>query len=61
MATKGMDRVSISVSSLEDSLAFYRDWIGMEVIAEHTLDPAEIRQLWNLPEGTEALAAFLKN
>ena len=32
MATGGMDRVSISVDSLEASLAFYRDWIGMEVL-----------------------------
>jgi len=61
MATKGMDRVSISVSSLGDSLAFYRDWIGMKIIAEQTLEPAEIQQLWNLPGGTEARAVFLKN
>jgi len=61
MATKGMDRVSISVSSLEDSLAFYRDWVGMKVIAEQTLEPDKIQQLWNLPGGTAARAVFLKD
>ena len=61
MATKGMDRVFISVSNLEDSLAFYRDWIGMKVIAEQALEPDEIQKLWNLPKGTKARAVFLKN
>lgn len=61
MATKGMDRVFISVSNLEYSLAFYRDWIGMKVVAEQTLEPDETQRLWNLPEGTKARAVFLKN
>jgi len=61
MATKGMDRVSISVSSLEDSLAFYRDWIRMEVVAEQILEMDKIQQLWNLPGETEAKAVFLKD
>lgn len=51
MVIRGMDRVSISVSNLEESLAFYRDWIGMEVVAEQILEPDKIQQLWNLPEG----------
>ena len=61
MATKGMNRISVSVSNLGNSLAFYRDWIGMEVIADETLEPNEIQQLWNLPPGTEARAVSLKS
>ena len=61
MVIKGMDRVFISVSNLEDSLAFYRDWIGMEVVAEQILEPDKIQQLWNLPRGIEARAVFLKD
>ena len=61
MATKGMDRISISVSNLVDSLAFYRDWIGMRVVARETLEPKQIQQLWNLPPETKARAAILKN
>jgi len=61
MATKGMDRMSISVSNLEDSLALFRDWIEMKVVADETLEPNEIQQLWNLPRGTEARAVSLKN
>jgi len=61
MATKGMDRVTISVSNLEDSLVFYRDWGGMKVVAEQTMEPDKVQQLWNLPGGMEAKAAFLKD
>jgi len=60
MATKGTDRISVSVSNLEDSLALYRDWIGMKVVADEALEPNEIHELWNLPQGTEARAVFLK-
>lgn len=61
MTTKGMNRISISVSNLEDSLAFYRDWIGMKVIADETLEPDEIQQIWNLRGSTKARAVSLKN
>jgi len=61
MVTEGMDRIFISVSSLEDSLAFYRDWVGMEVVADETPEPDEIKQLWNLPGKSEARAVLLKN
>ena len=61
MATKGMDRISISVSNLEGSLAFYRDWIGMEVIADEILEPTEIQRLWNLSPEIEARAVSLKS
>jgi len=61
VAIKPMDRISISVSNLGNSLAFFRDWIGMEVIADETLEPNEIKQLWNLPPETEARAVSLKS
>jgi len=61
MATKGMDSVFISVSNLEDSLAFFRDFVGMKVVADETLEPDRIQQLWNLPRETQARAVFLKS
>jgi len=61
LAAKGMDRVSISVGDLKESLAFYRDWIGMEVVAEEVLPPREVQALWNLPQGTEAMSVLLRN
>jgi catechol 2,3-dioxygenase-like lactoylglutathione lyase family enzyme len=61
MATKGMDRMFISVSNLQDSLAFYRDWIGMKVVADETLEANEIQQLWNLSGETKTHAVSLKN
>lgn len=60
MATKGMDSVFTSVSNLEDALAFYRDIVGMKVVADETLEADQIQQLWNLSRGTEARAVFLK-
>jgi len=61
MATKGMDSVFISVSNLEDSLAFFRDFAGMKIVADETLEPDGIQQLWNLPRETQAHAVFLKS
>ena len=61
MATKGMDRMFISVSNLEDSLRLYRDWAGMKVVADETLESAELQQLWKLPPETKARAVFLKS
>jgi len=61
MATDGMDRISISVSNMEASLAFYRDWIGMQIVADQQLEPDKIQQLWNLPKATKARAVFVRN
>lgn len=61
MATKGVDSVFISVSNLENSLALYRNYVGLKVLAEDTLQPDEIQQLWNLPVGTKARTVLLKN
>lgn len=61
MTSSEIDRVFISVSNMEASLAFYRDWIGMEVVADSPLASDEIQRLWNLSEHTKARAVSLKN
>ena len=60
MATKGMDSVCISVGDMESALAFYQDTVGMTLLADEALQPDQIQQLWQLPPGTEARAAFFK-
>jgi len=61
MITTGIERILISVRDMDESLAFYRDEVGMQVVADQNLDPAKIQQLWNLSKGTKARAVFLKN
>ncbi len=61
MTTHGMDRVFISVSDMDRSLAFFRDWIGLSVVAEDELNPGELVGLWELTLGTSARAIWLKN
>ena len=61
MISSGVDRIFVSVRDMDESLAFYRDWVGMEVVAEQHLDSEKIRHLWNLNSGIQARAVFLKN
>ena len=61
MISSGIDRIFVSVRDMDESLAFYRDWVGMEVVAEQHLDSEKIRHLWNLTSGIRARAVFLKN
>lgn len=61
MITSGIERILISVRDMDESLAFYRDWVGMKVVADQTLDSKKIQQLWNLGSETKARAVFLKN
>jgi catechol 2,3-dioxygenase-like lactoylglutathione lyase family enzyme len=61
MITSGIEKIVISVGSMDESLAFYRDQIGMKVVAEQRLEPEKIQKLWDLSLGTEAQAVFLKN
>jgi catechol 2,3-dioxygenase-like lactoylglutathione lyase family enzyme len=61
MITSGIDRVFISVKDMNESLTFYRDWVGMKVVAEQHLDPEAVQQLWKLRKGTKARAVFLQN
>ena len=46
MAVSALDRVLISTGSLKESLAFYRDWVGLEVAAEGYRITADINALW---------------
>ena len=57
----GIDRIKISVESLDESVAFFRDTMEMQLVAETELDAAAVQELWGLPSGTIAQAAYLKN
>jgi len=61
MITSGIECILISVKDMEESLAFYRTWVGMKVVADQNLNPEKIQKLWNLSKGTKARAVFLKN
>ena len=61
MSASGMERIVYSVGSMEKALAFYRDYIGLEVVAEGVVERAEVTQLYGLPATTGAKAVFLKN
>ena len=61
MPKTGIDRIKISVRDLAESVAFFQDTMEMTVAAEVELDAAAMQRLWDLPEGTKAKAAFLKN
>ena len=61
MITTGIERILISVRDMNESLEFYRDWVGMKVVADQKLDQGAIQRLWDLTAGTEARAVFLKN
>lgn len=61
MSTSGMDRVFYSVGSMEKALSFYRDMIGMKVVAKTVLEPVEVERLWRLPPSTMAKAVFLRS
>jgi len=61
MVSSGIDRIFISARDMDESLVFYRDIVGMSIVAEQELDAEKIQQLWNLPKGTKAKAVSLKN
>lgn len=56
-----MDTHFISVSNLDNSLALYRDWMGMEVVDNDMLPSDEIQRLWQLPPGIQTHVVFLKS
>ncbi len=49
----------IGVARLEDSLAFYRDMIGMDVIHEGRWRGDQYERYWHLPDGAGARSALL--
>jgi catechol 2,3-dioxygenase-like lactoylglutathione lyase family enzyme len=61
MIATGIEKIVISVGNMDESLAFYRDQVGMKVVAEQRPEPEMIQKLWGLSLGTEAHAVFLKN
>lgn len=60
MIVGGIDRASISVEDMDESLAFFRDFIGMSTVEENILDTTTLQKLWDLPAGTTARTVFLK-
>ena len=48
----------ISVKNLDDSLHFYRDIIGLTSEPVEECFGEKFEQLWNLPAGSTAKAAF---
>lgn len=59
MIKGSLDRISISVRDMEESLGFFRDTIQMRVIADEQLETAQLCRLWNLPAGSEARLVLL--
>lgn len=51
--------VVIGAESLDASLAFYADTLGLEVSEKRTWQGPEFEQYWNLPAGSSAQCAFL--
>jgi len=61
MVTTGIDRICVSVRDMQESLFFFRDRAGMNIISDQQLDPSAVQKLWNLLEGTTARSVYLKN
>jgi catechol 2,3-dioxygenase-like lactoylglutathione lyase family enzyme len=61
MKTSSIARILVSVSDLDKSLAFYRDYAGLKVQSEEDLTPEEVNGLYQLPPETTAHAVHLSN
>ena len=61
MIKNGIARILIGVGDLSESVEFYRDILGMSVVAEYESDSNAIEQLWKLPPETTARSVCLKN
>ncbi len=59
LASAPVSVVVISVESLETSLAFYEDTLGLNVTERRTWEGPEFEQYWHLPAGASARCAFL--
>ena len=60
MIKRGIDRICISVGNIDESLTFFRDYVGMTICADQTLPSHNIQKFWNLPEGTVARSVSLQ-
>lgn len=61
MPIRGEDTHYLSVSNLDRCLELFRGFMGMEMVADGMLDPVGVRKRFNLPDGTQARAAFLRS
>ena len=61
MINNGIARILVSVSDLDKSVEFFRDFLQLSVVADYHLDSNTIERLWNLPQGTTGRAVCLKN
>ena len=61
MVINGIDRIKISVENLDAAVAFFRDTMEMQFAAAAELDASAMQALWDLPDGTSARAAYMKN
>jgi catechol 2,3-dioxygenase-like lactoylglutathione lyase family enzyme len=60
MITDGIQSISISVKDMDESLEFFKDWIGMDILDEQFLDSRLFNKLWNLSECPDARVMYLK-
>lgn len=60
MIKNGLDRAVISVRDMNESLAFFRDLIGMNVVEDTYLSSDQLGMIWTLPEGTKGRTVFLR-
>jgi catechol 2,3-dioxygenase-like lactoylglutathione lyase family enzyme len=61
MNITGIDRILISVRDMNESLAFFQDWMEMEVVTDTKLQSKKMQQLWNLSAETNTRAVYLKS
>ena len=45
----GIEHVAVTVSSIEKSIPFYKDILGLSVLSEHELEGKEIEQMSDMP------------
>ncbi len=60
MVVNGLDRMVISVKSMEESLAFYRDKMGMTIVGECDLGEEVLQKLWSLSPEIKGKSIFLQ-
>jgi len=60
MAFPRIYQVSIATGDINRSLAFFRDYVGMDIIGDRYITYGELGQLWDLPSGTTARSVLLR-